>query len=369
MNKRLSIIGRGTVGCMSAIKFHNLGYKIDWYHDPNTPPLSVGEGTTLQIPRFMSDELGLNYNDLDLFDAHYKQGIEKINWTKKPFTHYFPLGSIALHFNANKFQEYVIDKLKDKVNIIEQRVKHNDVNNYIIDCSGTPSKEKEILNTPIPVNKARIIQCLWDKPKFNYTLCIAKKWGWVFLIPLKNRCSVGYLYNELYSDFDEIESELQDILKKYNLVATHGNTLDFKNYYREKNYTDKVSYNGNASSFLEPLEATSLYTAYRNIDKTNKVILGEIDYNSANKDYRNMMEETIDIIMLHYLVKPPYKTEFWEMAHYNAVSWFVDRFESYPKIRLISGKGPLSYSAWKKDSFKQNIKGLKLHNKLKELNG
>jgi hypothetical protein len=71
MNKRLSIIGRGTVGCMSAIKFHNLGYKIDWYHDPNTPPLSVGEGTTLQIPRFMSDELGLNYNEHQINLNHY----------------------------------------------------------------------------------------------------------------------------------------------------------------------------------------------------------------------------------------------------------------------------------------------------------
>ena len=82
MNKRLSIIGKGTVGCLSALKFSNEGYEVDWYHDPNTPSLSIGEGTDLLLPNFLDSELNLNYDDLKQLDAHYKQGIEKINWGK-----------------------------------------------------------------------------------------------------------------------------------------------------------------------------------------------------------------------------------------------------------------------------------------------
>ena len=62
--KRLSIIGRGTVGCLNALKFSNLGYDIDWYHDPKKPALAVGEGTDLVLPKFLYKEMGLNYEDL-----------------------------------------------------------------------------------------------------------------------------------------------------------------------------------------------------------------------------------------------------------------------------------------------------------------
>ena len=46
--------------------------------------------------------------------AHYKQGIEKINWGSKPFTHGFGLGNMALHIDASKIQNYIIDRIKDK---------------------------------------------------------------------------------------------------------------------------------------------------------------------------------------------------------------------------------------------------------------
>ena len=92
----------------SNLKFSNLGYDIDWYHDPEKLALSVGEGTDLALPKFLSKELDLSYDDLFKLDAHYKQGIEKINWGSKPFTHLFGIGYMALHINANKLQNYGI---------------------------------------------------------------------------------------------------------------------------------------------------------------------------------------------------------------------------------------------------------------------
>ena len=53
MGNKLSIIGRGTVGCLTALKFSNEGFDIDWYQDPHIQPLSVGEGADLSLPHFL----------------------------------------------------------------------------------------------------------------------------------------------------------------------------------------------------------------------------------------------------------------------------------------------------------------------------
>ncbi len=361
--KRLSIIGRGTVGCLNALKFSNLGYDIDWYHDPEKLALSVGEGTDLALPKFLSKELNLSYDDLFKLDAHYKQGIEKINWGSKPFTHLFGIGYMALHINANKLQNYICEHIKDKVNIIEKKV-DSKLETFTIDCSGIPTLSKDQFETPpIPVNKAYVVQCPWDKPTFDKTICIAKSYGWVFLIPLQNRCSVGYIYNSQYAEFDKLQNELSSILKDYNLMAKEGNIMPFENFYRKNNFSNNLVYNGNASFFLEPLEATSLNTSISIINQTHKMLCDSTP-EVENKRYENLLKETVDIIMLHYLVEPPIKNAFWEMANYKANIWFKSRYKNYPKIRLITQGDSLHYATWFEDSFKQNLSGMNLYEKL-----
>lgn len=361
--RKVAIIGKGTVGCLSALKFSNDGYEVDWYHDPNTPALSVGEGTDLVLPAFLDGEIDLNYDKLKDLDAHYKQGIEKINWGEKSFTHWFGLGRMALHINAHKLQNYITNYLDGKVNVIEKRVEHNEIKDYIIDCSGKAPNPDEFISAPIPVNEAYVVNCPWDKPTFSKTLCIAKNYGWVFLIPLQNRCSVGYLYHKKYATVEEIKHEIQDILKEYNLVAKSGNQLNFSNYYRKENFNEKVSYNGNASFFLEPLEATSLNVACRVIHQCLK-LLSDGKLGIQNERYKTFLSETVDIIMLHYLVDPPVKNEFWKYANSLAEEWISYRFKTYPKIRLITNDSPLHYSTWFEKSFQQNLTGLNLYDKI-----
>lgn len=367
MSKKVSIIGKGTAGCITALNFYNLGYNIDWYYDSSIPPLSVGEGTDLVLPRFLSEKLNLNYDDLSMFDAHYKQGIEKLNWGKNNFTHWFGLGQMALHLNANKLQNYITAYLKNKVNIIEKRVKHEELNSYIIDCTGKMNQD-DYVETPIPVNSVYLSNCSWDKPRFNKTLCVAKTHGWVFLIPLQNRCSVGYLYNKECSSFSEIQTETKEILKEYNLVRDIENHLTFENYYRKINFTENVSYNGNSSFFLEPLEATSLNTTVRVAGQIYNILEGG-DIEFQNNQYKNFIDETIDIIMLHYLNRPkfvPNENDFWSMANEKANEWFSMRYKTYPKINLITEEGSLNYSTWYDGSFKQNLTGLNLYSRLNQ---
>ena len=123
MENTLSIIGRGTVGCLNALKFSNLGYNINWYQDPHISPLSVGEGADLSLSHFLSTELKFSYEDLIEIGGHHKHGIEKINWSKDTFTHWFELGRSSIHINATNLQDFIIDKIAPKVNIIKKKCK------------------------------------------------------------------------------------------------------------------------------------------------------------------------------------------------------------------------------------------------------
>ena len=327
----------------------------------------MGEGADLSLSHFLSNELNFSYEDLIKIGGHHKHGIEKINWAKNSFTHWFELGRSSIHINAVNLQNFIIDKISNKVNIILKNVKNEDLGSYVINCSGQPPLLEERYETPIPVNNAYITQCLWDKPQFDKTLCIAQKYGWVFLIPLQNRCSVGYLYNSNFSDVETIKPEIKNILNKYKLNSKESKNLSFNTFYRKQNFRGKFTYNGNSSFFLEPIEATSLNTSIDVIKKTSKLLKNEMSFKEVNEHYQNFLRETIDIVMLHYLVDPPFNTSFWKMANRKANEWFVKRYKEYPKINIITQKGEFNYSTWYEESFKQNLTGLNLYDKLKKL--
>jgi hypothetical protein len=372
MSKKISVIGRGTAGCITALDMSNSGYEVDWYHDSSLPAASVGEGSDLSFPRFLAENLDLNYDTLDKIDGYYKEGIIKDNWGTQNFTHWFNLGSMSLHFNANKFQNFIFETLKSKVNIVDQNILPQDLkSDYIIDCSGRPQINDEFeVAKYIPVNSAYIRQCSWDYPQFNSTLAIARPYGWVFGIPLKNRCSIGYLFNSDITTLDEINEDWEHILHDYNLNITEYSTprlLKFSNYYRKQNFTDKVAYNGNASFFLEPMEATSINTIIRNNQLAKGIIKGNFNADVQNISYTNFLKETQDMIMLHYLAGSRWKNEFWDMATSKAQDCFKNTFATYPKSALITNKSLTSYSTWNSNSFQQNLKGLDLYKVLNKL--
>lgn len=371
MGKKVSVIGKGTAGCITALDMSNSGYEVDWYHDSTLPEASVGEGADMSFCRFLDKHTDLNYNNLDKIDGYYKEGIVKDNWGNQNFTHWFNLGTMSLHFNSNKLQSLIFETLKSKVNIIDQNITPKLINSdYTIDCSGTPPIDNKFeLAKYIPVNSAFIRQCSWDYPQFKSTLAIARPYGWVFCIPLKNRCSIGYLFNNNISTVDEINEDWEHIAYDYNLTLTDYSTpklLNFSNYFRKENFTDKLSYNGNSSFFLEPMEATSINVIIRNNQLTKGIIEGHFEADIQNQSYINFLKETQDMIMLHYLAGSKWKNEFWDMATSKAQDCWKEAFSTYPKSKFITETN-IHYSTWNSDSFSQNLKGLDLYSKLNQL--
>jgi hypothetical protein len=248
---------------------------------------------------------------------------------------------------------------------------------YIVDCSGRPTNYDEFnLAESIAVNAVHVNQCYWEHPTFQHTLTIARPYGWVFGIPLTNRCSIGYLYNDKINTLDEVKEDIKYMFETYNLTPSDTtNSFSFNSYYRKQNFTTRVAYSGNASFFLEPMEATSIsvmdlihrwaFDVWKNGKSTLEV----------SQKYFKYMQQIETFIAMHYLAGSPFKTKFWEVAESKAEKLFsgihkdLEFVDLYKKSRNLttyaeSFSVPGEYGQWWAWSFVQNIAGLGLHKKL-----
>lgn len=339
---KIAILGRGTAGVLSAAAYVYYGYDVECYYDSNIPTQEVGEGSTLVLPHLLTKWIGYSHSDIYEVGGTPKLGILKENWSGNgSFYHDFgPATSTALHFNARKLQEYIIKKLKNKVRFIEKNVtSHNDIDaDFVIDCRGTPKDNDDNLIECdyIPVNSAYVNQCYWDGPKYFHTLTIARPYGWVFGVPLQNRMSIGYLYNSEINDKNQILEDVENIYNTYGLKPSMDKiNINFKSYVRKRNFDGRVIYNGNASFFLEPIEATSTQFMIDVIFLGLSYIRGESTEDEVNSKYDRYVQAHSTVIMQHYLPGSKFKNEFWKTASNHAKElmsstvFTKDFYESY----------------------------------------
>lgn len=377
---KLAVIGKGTAGSLAYNHFANYtDWEIECYYDTLVKEQSVGEGTTITLPRTLHYTLGFEFHQMKQFNGNYKNGIHYIDWAEENYMHTFPAPDISMHFSAVDLQRYIADKNKNRVAFKDIKVNNvYDIDaDYIIDCSGTPNKFDDFeFAKYIPVNTAYVRQCNWDYPKYDYTICIAAEWGWIFGIPLSNRMSWGYMYNQQITDHEVIKKQLLEVIDNYGMKPTaQENRLDFNNYYRKENFFENIAYNGNASFFLEPMEATSLTT----VDNINRKIYDSIVNKESiaehNAWYTRTFKELQDIIVMHYLGATKYDNEFWTYAKKLATDCLSDNkltkkqyTEILDNINNIGFDLVYDYGVWRMHSFNQNINSLGILNKLKELN-
>lgn len=369
MTKRVAIIGRGTAGCYAVSHFYRWSdWDIDWYFDNKIKPQAVGEGSTLDFPRDLYLNMDFNIGELESIYGTLKAGIKKTGWGPgHEYIHTFPGGQAGYHFNAVMLQDWIIKYFQDRrrVRIHERNITHDQIDcNYIMDCSGKPENYDDfIMSEYIPVNSVYVTQCFWEGAKFLYTLAIARPYGWVFGIPLLNRCSIGYMYNNTINTLEEVKEDVKQIFDDYNLTPSDTtNAFSFKNYYRKQNYQGRVAYNGNASFFLEPLEATSINLMNRNQRRAYDTWFGNKFQMQANDEYHQDIAEIENVIMLHYASGSQFDTEFWHYAQQRGQKNFPSLLASPRFKAILAGQESesASYGTWNRTSFKQNLPNLGL---------
>ncbi|MHC4711423.1 MAG: tryptophan 7-halogenase [Planctomycetota bacterium] len=316
---KLTIIGRGNAGCITAMYFsHFRNYldtplEIELIYDSNIMPVPTGQGTALEFTDTMTRCFDSSY--IDKFPSTIKTGIMYENWgTKnKKIFHHFPIGSYALHFEPSNFQDFVCDNLKVNFKEIDENVQdYSEIDSdYIIDCRGAPKNLNNYELLVNPLNCALLSTLPKKENDVEFTKAIAHKNGWCFYIPLPDKTSIGYMFNNKITDTKDAE---KDFIETFG-VEKINKIFPFNNYVAKNPIVDeRVFLNGNKLFFLEPLEATAMSCYVRACNYYFDYMFKKVDKKVTTDNLKNYFYQIQNIILWHYATGSVFNTSFWDYA-------------------------------------------------------
>jgi tryptophan halogenase len=339
------IVGKGTSGAISAVfikKFWGDFVDVTLVHDSNQKTIGVGESLTPIIYDFFNfvgitrEELIKNVN------ATIKLGLKFQNWTGdgSGFYHNFiqlfaengfsdnlnivgaydiankkfdnqvlygnfllennlvPINSKnvqSLHFDATLMSEYILERFKDELNLIDGRVvetikKEKDIIEYLqledgrkvygdffIDASGFNSILFKSFNRTwvdksdwMPLDRCIPNPIAYEHTEINpYTTAEACVDGWILQVPLQDRWGAGYLYSsEFTSDEQAFENFEKFVGERFaNPLGNKNRIIKFKSGYWSKQWIGNCLAVGLSSGFAEPLEATNIHQTIMQLER------------------------------------------------------------------------------------------------------
>ena len=351
---RIAVIGGGTAGMMAAahISHEFPEAQLVQIRDPALPSIGVGEGTNPRFSQWLTEITDLTFADLETScGATRKIGTRFEGWgkTNACFLNRFqPSHLIGYHLDAGRLAALLRGYSKAQplhahvtalrhhwqgveIQCIDQALASFD---YVFDArgfsaprhgihrNGTSQRSTHRLPIPwIPTNTGRLYR-LHDAQRANVTRAIARPHGWIFMIPLHDYTSCGYIYNDNISTSRQVEEDFSDFLH-YEGVADwqFRGSRTFPNHVHVNGFDGRIFKVGNAASFLEPLEAISLSTAIVQIRKACAWIQSNDNSSPLPTECeaynRSMRLATIyDSVFLawHYACGSKWDTPFWRHA-------------------------------------------------------
>lgn len=259
-----------------------------------------------------------------------------------PINNFNQLAPFAIHFDAIKVANFLKEEgVKRGINLIEGKVVDiqndenknvktlildNEINvnvDFVFDCSGFYKvingkhyKGEWInVNDKLTVNSAQPFFLPPAQPDKipPYTEAIAMDYGWIWKIPLQHRFGCGYVYDNKYITREQAK---QEVINYLGFEPEWGGHFAFRAGYAKTPWINNCITLGVASAFLEPLEASSIWTTALMIemicaDPAQLFIKDERITNDFNYRFNEWMKEVIDFVYLHYMGHRT-DTQFWE---------------------------------------------------------
>ena len=246
----------------------------------------------------------------------------------------------SIHFNSHNVGKYLREKGEERcverVEGIVTSVKsapNGDISalvmesgevietDFVFDCSGfarlligkhynTPWKSYE---AHLPCNEAQAFFLPREEKLYSYTKAIAMKNGWQWNIPLQERFGCGYVYDNRYTTNEEVRAEIEEM---------HGDKdIQWMKHFKfnagcyEDVWVNNCIAVGLSSSFLEPLESTSIWISALQLFHLYHYIPDLMERNEYRiKGYNKLIaqtnEDAMAFIYLHYLTKRD-DSAFW----------------------------------------------------------
>jgi tryptophan halogenase len=253
---------------------------------------------------------------------------------------YEKIAEFSIHFDAAKLAETLKNiAIERGILRIEGVVKDTTQNNYgdvkkiilesgksvdcdfIFDCSGFSRFFPKMFNSEwidyskhLPVNRALPFFLEIDKTRIPpYTESIAMNFGWMWKIPLQHRYGCGYVFD---SSLISEEAALKEVEEYLGHKIKSPRTISFSAGYYKTSWVNNVVSIGLSSGFVEPLEATSIFTAILYMKKifSNPESIFEIDskhQQNFNNYTKNINEEVLSFIYFHYMSSRK-NNDFWK---------------------------------------------------------
>jgi tryptophan halogenase len=291
--------------------------------------------------------------------AYYDESLDEINFTKLlsedykvPFVdhgdHFIKSGFYSLHFNATKLAKRlseiaifrgvkkiegrIVDViLDDSKNISKLILENEEVDvDFVFDCTGFHrlilgkklNAKWNSYSKYLPVDSALPFFIPIDDNISPYTEAIAMKYGWIWKIPLQTRYGCGYVFDSSLISEAEAAEEVEQYLG-YQPEYPRKNKGSFKfsaGCYEEAWISNCVGI-GLSSGFIEPLEATSIFTSLlfltRLLSDTQFLETKDQRFKDEfNEYFRSVNSQIVDFIYFHYMSEG-LNTPFWEKFRYD----------------------------------------------------
>jgi tryptophan halogenase len=344
---RIAVLGGGTAGFIAAAHLTRHLPQAELLHvfDPRIPTIGVGEGTTPRFPIWFEEVTGLGFPHLaERCGATLKKGSRYEGWGSDgtDFVHRFqPIWLTACHFDAAA----VVQVLGEHVRAtrVDARVKelHPSANgirvrldddtsylcDYVFDARGYPrdgagSSDDFVQLDWIPTGRA-MIRRLPPQGLSGVSRIVARPHGWIFQIPLRDWTSCGYVFSPRISTDTEVAADLTAFLYEQGVDTWEvRGAPSFPNFLRRRMFDGRVFWAGNAASFIEPLEATTIGHAIVQIRSATRWILddrrgGCADSNEVDAFNRAMLSYVCRdslFVAWHYACGSRWDTPFWRHA-------------------------------------------------------
>lgn len=243
------------------------------------------------------------------------------------------LKKIAMKAGTEYIAEHIVSVVKDEMGYIKSvKLQSGEeiTGDLFIDCSGFSrilvSKMDmgwDSYSDYLPVNSALpyLHQYEEDEQIMPETLAWAQNNGWMWQIPTQERYGCGYVYCDKFVDADTALQELKETTGR-NIEPIRN--LNFQVGSIKEFWKKNVVAIGLSSTFLEPLQATSIHTTILQIQSLTNYLNPrnknssrmELFANNYNNFVQGLVEEFRDLIQIHYMTDRE-DTPFWKFVKYE----------------------------------------------------
>lgn len=289
------------------------GYNIK-YHDM----LSIYAKLIADNKPLTSDE---SFNSYVLWDNDPQEVLDE-----------FPV--VQFHFNTQKLNQYLhslcdehnitvyddvitdVEIIDDGIGKISSETQTYDYDFYIDSTGfsrlliGKLGAEWQSYNKYLRMNSAIVFPTTDEDDYPMWTLARAMDAGWMFRIPVWGRKGNGYIFDKNYINAEEAKAEVEAYLGHEVNVAKH---IEFDPGCVDRSWIKNCVAIGLSSSFVEPLEATSIGTSIQQAFLlANRIInYSDRDIEVYNEEVEDILLDIRDFVALHYVVDRE-DTPFWK---------------------------------------------------------